>query len=121
MLVAACNNNPEDIAAAAKNTHQSTKSLLENSKGAIRLSDDNVLFLFNFSLLDIHFLLTFSKVIQSNLLEAAKAVANSTAKLVSSAKQQRADAQNPVAQQKLSTASTDVIDTIDQVIVNIII
>ncbi len=44
-------------------------------------------------------------------------MANSTAKLVSSAKQQRADVQNPAAQQKLSAASTDVIDTIDQIVV----
>lgn len=45
LLVAACNNNPEDISIAAKNTHQSTKSLLENAKGAIRLTDDAVCFL----------------------------------------------------------------------------
>lgn len=44
-------------------------------------------------------------------------MANSTAKLVNSAKQQRADLQNPAAQQKLSAASTDVIDTIDKMVV----
>ena len=56
------------------------------------------------------------QVIQNNLLEAAKSVANSAAKLVSSAKQQRADVSNPAAQQKLSAASTDVIGTIDQIV-----
>lgn len=84
-MVSACNSNPEDIAAAAKGTHASTKQLLENAKGAIRLTDD--------------------QVIQSNLLDAAKAVANSATKLVTSAKQQRGDLTSPAAQQKLSNVS----------------
>jgi I/LWEQ domain len=42
LLVSACNNSPEEISAAAKNTHQSTKALLENAKGAVRLTDDTV-------------------------------------------------------------------------------
>jgi len=74
----------------------SAKSLMDNAKGATRLTDD--------------------QVIQHNLIEATKAVANSTGKLLNAAKKQRNDAKSPESQAKLSAAASDVAEKISGVV-----
>ncbi|EGG16302.1 talinB [Cavenderia fasciculata] len=95
-LVGSCNNAPEELDGASKSTIASVKSLLANAKGSTRLTDD--------------------AVIQQNVTESAKDASNKILKLVSAAKAQRTDPSSSAAQQKLSEASTEVAEAINEVV-----
>ncbi|EGC38365.1 actin binding protein [Dictyostelium purpureum] len=95
-LVSSCNSNPEEINEASKATVAAVKGLLANSKGSTRLTDD--------------------AVIQQNVTESAKAAANTILKLVQAAKQQRNDPTNTQAQNKLSEVSSEVVESINNVV-----
>ncbi|GAM16912.1 hypothetical protein SAMD00019534_000870 [Acytostelium subglobosum LB1] len=95
-LVSSTNNAPDELDSAAKGTNASVRSLLANAKGATRLTDD--------------------AVIQQNVTESAKEASNKILKLVQAAKSVRSDPTNNQAQNKLSEASAEVAEAINEVV-----
>ncbi|GAM22111.1 hypothetical protein SAMD00019534_052860 [Acytostelium subglobosum LB1] len=95
-LVSSTNTAPDELNEASKGTIASVRSLLQNAKGATRLTDD--------------------AVIQQNVTESAKDASNKILKLIQAAKNVRSDPTNHQAQNKLSDASGEVAEAINEVV-----